>query len=44
MTKGNILGNLECPVSQIGTSDFYSYEIVNIFKWMQTLYISQVRP
>ena len=43
-TKFDILGKTECPVFQTGTSDFYSYKIVNISKWMSTLYISQVGP
>jgi hypothetical protein len=43
-TKFDILEKLECPVSQTETSNFYSYEIVNISKWMPTLYISQVEP
>jgi hypothetical protein len=43
-TKFNILGKSECPVYQIGTSSFYSAKMVNISKWMSTLYISQVEP
>jgi hypothetical protein len=41
-TKFNILGKPDVPVSQTGRSDFYSYKIVNIFKWRLALYISQV--
>jgi hypothetical protein len=44
MTKFDILKKSECPISQTWTSDFYSYEMVNISKWRQNLYISQVRP
>jgi hypothetical protein len=43
-TKFDILGKSECLVSQTGTSDFYSYKMVNNFKWMPNLYISQVGP
>jgi hypothetical protein len=43
VTKFNILGKLEYPISKTGTFDFYSYGMVNIFKCMTTLYISQVR-
>jgi hypothetical protein len=41
-TKFDIVRKLECPVSQTGTSGFYSYKMVNIFIWRSTLYISQV--
>jgi hypothetical protein len=41
-TKFDIIEKLECPVSQTEISDFYSYKMVNICKWMSTLYISQV--
>jgi hypothetical protein len=40
--KFDIMKKTECPVSQIGTSDFYNDKMVNIFKWRSNLYISQV--
>jgi hypothetical protein len=30
--KFDILGKLECPIYQTETSNFYSYEIINISK------------
>jgi hypothetical protein len=42
MTNFDIMEKLECAVSQIGTSSFYSDKMVNISKWGPTLYISQV--
>jgi hypothetical protein len=44
IAKFDILGKSECLVYQIETSGFYSYEMVNISKWMPTSYISQVEP
>jgi hypothetical protein len=41
-TKFDILGEPEYPVYQTGISSFYSVKMVNISKWMSTLYISQV--
>jgi hypothetical protein len=43
-TTFDILGKPERPVCQTRTSNFYSDKIVNISKWMPTLYISQVGP
>jgi hypothetical protein len=40
----DIPGIPDCPIFQIETSSFYSYEMVNISKSMLTLYISQVGP
>jgi hypothetical protein len=40
--KFDILEKSEVLNSQIGRSDFYSYKMVNIFKWRSALYISQV--
>jgi hypothetical protein len=42
MTKFDIMRKLERPVYQTGISGFYSDKMVNISKWMPTLYISQV--
>jgi hypothetical protein len=41
-TNFDAMGKLECPVCQTGTFGFYSAKMINIFKWRQTLYISQV--
>jgi hypothetical protein len=40
--KFDILEKSEVLNSQIGRSGFYSYKMVNIFKWRSALYISQV--
>jgi hypothetical protein len=42
--KFYILKKLECPVWQIITYGFYSAKMVNISKWMPTVYILEVGP
>jgi hypothetical protein len=43
-TKFDILKKSERPVCPTRTSDFYNDKTLNIFKWISSLYISQVRP